>query len=123
MSLGWQTTVATKERMMSYFKDLFERGMMRVSSVDLLEEMKSIVREGSSIQAYGRNKDDRVVATALACAAFAEQVQPRLIQMRVTRQRVKQQEQIAPESQVVGRQVNNYLQMIGIAPNAGSRLQ
>ena len=29
MSLGWQTTVATKERMMSYFKDLFERGVMR----------------------------------------------------------------------------------------------
>jgi len=123
MSLGWQTTVATKERMMSYFKDLFERGMMKVYSVDLLEEMKAIVREGSSIHAYGRNKDDRVVATALACAAFAEQVQPRLIQMRVTRQMVKETESAAPESQVVGRQINNYLQMIGIAPHAGNRLQ
>jgi hypothetical protein len=27
----------------------------------------------------GRNKDDRVIASALACAAFAEQVQPSLI--------------------------------------------
>jgi hypothetical protein len=123
MSLGWQTTVATKERMMSYFKDLFERGMMKVFSVDLLEEMKALVREGSSIHAYGRNKDDRVVATALACAAFAEQVQPRLIQMRVTRQTVKEAENLAPESQVVGRQINNYLQMIGVAPHAGNRLQ
>ena len=123
MSLGWQTTIATKERMMSYFKDLFERGMMKVYSVDLLEEMKAIVRDGSSIHAYGRNKDDRVVATALACAAFAEQVQPRLIQMRVTRATVKEQQDIAPESQVVGRQINNYLQQIGIEPHAGRRLQ
>jgi len=123
MSLGWQTTIATKERMMSYFKDLFERGMMKVYSVDLLEEMKAIVRDGSSIHAYGRNKDDRVVASALACAAFAEQVQPRLIQMRVTRATVKEQQDIAPESQVVGRQINNYLQQIGIETHAGRRLQ
>lgn len=123
MSLGWQTTIATKERMMSYFKDLFERGMMNVYSVDLLEEMKAIVRDGSSIHAYGRNKDDRVVASALACAAFAEQVQPRLIQMRVTRATVKEQQDIAPESQVVGRQINNYLQQIGIETHAGRRLQ
>jgi len=123
MSLGWQTTIATKERMMSYFKDLFERGMMKVYSVDLLEEMKAIVRDGSSIHAYGWNKDDRVVASALACAAFAEQVQPRLIQMRVTRATVKEQQDIAPESQVVGRQINNYLQQIGIETHAGRRLQ
>jgi len=123
MSLGWQTTIATKERMMSYFKDLFERGMMKVYSVDLLEEMKAIVRDGSSIHAYGRNKDDRVVASALACAAFAEQVQPRLIQMRLTRATVKEQQDIAPESQVVGRQVNNYLQQLGFGINAGRRLQ
>ena len=123
MSLGWQTTIATKERMMSYFKDLFERGMMKIYSVDLLEEMKAIVRDGSSIHAYGRNKDDRVVASALACAAFAEQVQPRLIQMRVTRATVKEQQDIAPESQVVGRQINNYLQQIGIETHAGRRLQ
>lgn len=108
---------------MSYFKDLFERGMMKVYSVDLLEEMKAIVRDGSSIHAYGRNKDDRVVASALACAAFAEQVQPRLIQMRLTRATVKEQQDIAPESQVVGRQVNNYLQQLGFGINAGRRLQ
>ena len=116
-SIGWMTTAATKERMMSYFKDYFERGMMGVYGQDLLDEMKSIVREGSSIAAYGRNKDDRVMATALACAAYAEQVQPRLLQMRITRKAVQAQEAIAPESQVVGRQINNYLQHIGVKPN------
>ena len=116
-SIGWMTTAATKERMMSYFKDYFERGMMAVLSQELIDEMKSIVREGSSIAAYGRNKDDRVMATALACAAYAEQVQPRLLQMRITRKAVQAQEAIAPESQVVGRQINNYLQHIGVKPN------
>lgn len=116
-SIGWMTTAATKERMMSYFKDYFERGMMAVKGQDLIDEMKSIVREGSSIAAYGRNKDDRVMATALACAAYAEQVQPRLMQMRLTRKTVQAQDLTAPESQVVGRQINNYLQYIGVKPN------
>ncbi|NDG19501.1 MAG: hypothetical protein EB117_14680, partial [Betaproteobacteria bacterium] len=116
-SIGWMTTAATKERMMSYFKDYFERGMMAVRSQELIDEMKSIVRDGSSIAAYGRNKDDRVMATALGCAAYAEQVQPRLMQMRVTRKSVQAQELTAPESQVVGRQINNYLQYIGVKPN------
>jgi len=116
-SIGWMTTAATKERMMSYFKDYFERGMMAVKGQDLIDEMKSIVREGSSIAAYGRNKDDRVMATALACAAYAEQVQPRLMQMRLTRKTVQAQDLTAPESQVVGRQINNYLQHIGVKPN------
>jgi len=116
-SIGWMTTAATKERMMSYFKDYFERGMMAVKGQDLIDEMKSIVREGSSIAAYGRNKDDRVMATALACAAYAEQVQPRLMQMRLTRKTAQVQDLTAPESQVVGRQINNYLQHIGVKPN------
>ncbi|NBW12739.1 MAG: hypothetical protein EBR82_32410, partial [Caulobacteraceae bacterium] len=93
------------------------RGMMAVRSQELIDEMKSIVRDGSSIAAYGRNKDDRVMATALGCAAYAEQVQPRLMQMRVTRKSVQAQELTAPESQVVGRQINNYLQYIGVKPN------
>ena len=121
-SMGWQTTAATKERMMSYFKDYFERGLMQVYSQPLLEEMKAIVRDGASIAAYGRNKDDRVMATALACAAFAEQVQPRLMAMRLTRKVASERKEEMPETEVVNRQINNYLQYIGIK-NAPGRLQ
>jgi len=121
-SMGWQTTAATKERMMSYFKDYFERGLMHVYSQPLLEEMKAIVRDGASIAAYGRNKDDRVMATALACAAFAEQVQPRLMAMRLTRKVASERKEEMPETEVVNRQINNYLQYIGIK-NAPGRLQ
>jgi len=115
-SIGWQTTSATKERMLSYMKDYFERGMMDVKSIDTIEEMKTIIRDGASIEASGRNKDDRVIASALACAAYAEQVQPRLIQMRLTRDRSKKLEP-KQDNGAIGdisqRTVGDYLKRIG----------
>ena len=95
-------------------KDYFERGMMNVYSMDCLEEMKSVVREGGTIAAMGRNKDDRVIASALAAAAFAEQVQPRLIQNRITRATNKPMDNLEPEQIAVGKNVSNYLKRIGM---------
>ena len=112
-SLGWLTTSQTKERMLNYFKDYFERGMLRVSSMELLDEMKSITRDGSQIAAYGRGKDDRVMATGLACAAYAEQMQPRLIQGRLTRERQAPVEDKSPEQMAYQRSVTDYLKRIG----------
>ena len=56
--------------------------------------MKSIRRDGSTIAAPGRSKDDRVMASALAAVAYAEQVQPRLIMRQVTRKVSHQQERL-----------------------------
>lgn len=113
-SIGWVTTPATKERMLNYMKDYFEREMMIVRSTDAIEEMKAIVRDGGTIHAPGRGKDDRVIASALACAAFAEQVQPRLIASRITRDVSKVQEDKTPEQVAMGRTVSSYLKKIGI---------
>jgi hypothetical protein len=113
-SIGWLTTSATKERMLSYMKDYFERGMMAIYSVDLIDEMKTIVRDGGSIEASGRNKDDRVIAAALACAAYAEQIQPRLIAQKVTRDVSRKTDDMTPEQVAVGRNVSDYLKRIGI---------
>jgi hypothetical protein len=113
-SIGWVTTPATKERMLNYMKDYFEREMMTVRSIDTIEEMKAIVRDGGAIHAPGRGKDDRVIASALACAAFAEQVQPRLIAARITRDVSKVQEDKTPEQVAMGRTVSSYLKKIGI---------
>ena len=114
MSIGFLTTSSTKERMLSYMKDYFERTMMIVRSMDLLEEMKTIVREDGFIGAPGRAKDDRVIAAALACVAYAEQVQPRLIAARITREVSKSQEDYTAEQLSVGRNVSDYLKKIGI---------
>lgn len=112
-SLGWLTTSQTKERMLNYFKDYFERGMLKVNSMDLLDEMKSITRDGSQIAAYGRGKDDRVMATGLACAAFAEQMQARLIHGRLTRERQIPVEDKSPDQMAYQRSVQSYLKNIG----------
>ena len=114
-SIGWVTTHSSKERMLNYFKDYFERGMCKVYSSELLDEMKGIVRDQGTIAAYGRGKDDRVIASALACAAYAEQVQPRLIAARLTRVQKESQDTAAtnPEGEQVRRQVNNYLKALG----------
>ena len=113
-SLGWITTQGTKERMMNYTKDLFERGMLAVYSVDTIEEMKTIIRDGASIEASGRNKDDRVMAMALACAAYSEQVQPQLIQRKLSRKVSRELEAKTPEQLSVGKGVSNYLKAIGV---------
>jgi hypothetical protein len=113
-SIGWVTTHNSKERMLNYFKDYFERNMLHVYSTELLDEMKGIVRDQGSIAAYGRGKDDRVIASALACAAYAEQVQPRLLAMRITReQKANQDGSESPEIAQVQKQVGNYLKALG----------
>ena len=73
-----------------------------------------LFRSGGSIEASGRNKDDRVIGSALAAAAYAEQVQPRLIQMKITRDISRQQEGMTPEEVAVGRNVSDYLKKIGV---------
>ena len=113
-SIGWMTTAATKERMLTYMKDYFERGMMDIWDMDTIEEMKTTIRDGGSIEASGRNKDDRVIACALACAAFAEQVQPRLIAQKITRTISNSQDDFTPEQLTVGRNVSDYLKRIGV---------
>jgi hypothetical protein len=113
-SIGYITTSQTKERMLNYMKDYFERGMMDIKSMDTLEEMKGIVRENGFIGAPGRNKDDRVIACALATVCWAEQVQPRLVAQKITREISKSQEDFTPEQLSVGRNVSDYLKRIGM---------
>jgi len=114
-SIGWVTTHSSKERMLNYLKDYFERGMLKVYSEECIDEMKGIVREGGTIAAAGRSKDDRVIASALATAAFAEQLQPKLIANRVTRDK---KESKSDENEYGGqvqvqKQVSNYLKALG----------
>jgi hypothetical protein len=114
-SIGWVTTHSSKERMLNYLKDYFERGMLNIYSEECIDEMKGIVRDGGTIAAAGRSKDDRVIAAALAAAAYAEQVQPRLIQMRLTRDKkeVQNAESDHPGQAQVQKQVGNYLKALG----------
>ncbi len=76
----WQTTTATKERMMNLLKGEIERDGALVRSVELLEEAKTVVRDDGAIAAPGRAKDDRVLAAALAQVAWADFIRMQCIQ-------------------------------------------
>lgn len=114
-SIGWVTTHSSKERMLNYLKDYFERGMMNIYSQECIDEMKGIVRDSGTIAAAGRSKDDRVIASALAAAAFAEQLQPRLIANRVMRGKKEEKtDENSHSGQVqVQKQVSSYLKALG----------
>lgn len=108
------TTQRVKDVYMSGLKDVFERGIFEPHSRYLLDEMKSVVREGGSIEAPGDAHDDRVVSTALAVKAWQDQLRAKLINMNVVWVPPEQRGSIeAPPDTPLGRNVRNYLEAIG----------
>lgn len=81
----WMTTTNTKERMLNFFKGEFERGTSTVRSVDLLDEMRCVVRTEGSLGAPGRGKDDRVIAAGLAHVAWSDYVRMQCMQKGLMR--------------------------------------
>ena len=74
------TTFQMKERMMNVYRDYFERGMLVPRSHELVEEMKSVVRdEGSAPAAPSGQHDDRVIAACLACLAYNDALRQSLL--------------------------------------------
>ena len=86
-SLGWITSHGTKWRMLSVMKDYYERGMVEVRSLELIEEMRTFVNDDGNLYASAGSHDDLVIGAALAMVAFAEDLQLRLLRMNYTRGR------------------------------------
>ena len=126
-ALHTQTTFQMKERMMNNLRDYVERGMAEVSSIDLLDEMKTIVREGGSAPAAdGRSHDDRVIAACLALLAWNDQVRPRLMAMGLSKDseiaRIEERSKSAIEIKGPSL-VRNYLKDIGVLVSKEQSLQ
>lgn len=71
-----------KERMMTLFRDGFERKQIKVNSRDCLDEMRRVERDEGIIGAPDRQKDDRVLGSALATTAYVDFLLPRLMGAR-----------------------------------------
>lgn len=123
LAYHWKTTFDTKARMMHFLKDTFERENLKVRSVECIEEMKSIVQDGGSIEASGKGKDDRCIALALANIAWGEYIRYDLIAAGHTYAAAARRDEVnATEQTQVGNQVMNYLKKIGIKDvNTNSR--
>lgn len=111
-----KTSTMEKERYLNIMKDQHEMGWLVINSVECLDEMKNVVREDGMIGAPGRGKDDRVIAQALACIAWMDFGQRRLIQAGITRKSQEKEAAMPAEYVAAGRNVRNFLSHIGIRP-------
>jgi len=116
-SLHWLTTNNSKHRMFNAFKDGFERDIVIVHSLDCLQEMKTIVNDEGSIEAPGRLKDDRCVASCLATVMWVDVIRAKLARAGATYGRSQSLEKVNENAtaSVEQRAVTNYLRKIGIA--------
>ena len=100
-----KTTAALKITFMERLRDFVSNGMFRIRSMDLVEEMKSIAREGDTIKAPGSMKDDRVLAAAFAINCW--ETGPRRLLMASNRTR---ESEAARQRLTITDQVNLYQQ-------------
>jgi hypothetical protein len=78
---GFHTVSNTreKERMLTLFRDGFERNIIKVNSTGCIDEMRRVERDEGFIGAPDREKDDRVIASCLSTTAWADYLLPRLM--------------------------------------------
>jgi len=82
----WKMSVQTKVMIMEELRGFVSNEQFRIRSHDLIEEMKTIARDGDSIAAEGSLKDDRVIAAAMALHYWDTKVRRNLIVQKRTRE-------------------------------------
>jgi hypothetical protein len=87
----WNTTggpgPSSKIRVLERMRDAVSTDKLRIRSLDLIEEMKSVERnEDDEIAAGGSGKDDRVIAMALAVHCWDDRVVPTMSARKRTRE-------------------------------------
>lgn len=100
-ALQWKTSGGAgpsgKVRLMERLRDFTDNGMLKIRSQDSLEEMRSVTRDGDTIAAQGKNKDDRVMALALGVRCWEERVRRTLSVSQRTRERELAKLRLTPE--------------------------
>lgn len=82
--IHWKTTRDNKFEIMNQLRDTHMKNELKVYSLPLIEEMLTVAQEGGTIEAPGRNKDDRVMAAALATRAWIDMVRPSMLAANAT---------------------------------------
>lgn len=118
-ALHTQTNLLVKERMLGDLKSYFSRGIFVPHSRELIDEMKSVTRDGGAAPAASGNAyDDRVMASGLGCLAWSDQMRAMLINKRMVwapeEKRIEVSNSTTP---VLGRNVQSYLREIGVLRN------
>jgi hypothetical protein len=82
----WKMGPQNKESLLEGLRGYFTNEQLRIRSHDLIEEMKTITRDGASIAAEGNLKDDRVIAMAMAVHYWSTKIRRNLIVQKRTRE-------------------------------------
>lgn len=99
-TLHWKTSASNKVPIMEGLRSVVTNGQFHARSADLLQEMKTVTRDGDSIAAEGNLKDDRVLAAALAVHYWELKVRRQLIVSKRTREAEKVRRQHSIVDQV-----------------------
>lgn len=81
----FKTNVSLKVSLMERFRDHVQNGMFHARSIELINEMRTVARDGDSIEAPGSMKDDRVIAGALAVHCWEDRVKKDMMIQKRTR--------------------------------------
>lgn len=116
--IGFQTTGDLKRQVMSEFRDSHISGAAVIYSKPLLAEMQSVNQTGDTIEAPGGQKDDRVIAAALANHTWIQEERAGLIMLGETYDVVTARESGERRNGggVVDRIVQQYLRSVEDAP-------
>lgn len=105
---NFETTWRTKQEIMHQMRGSYVTREMVIRSLKLLQEMQSVVEDGSEIGApettSENGKDDRVFAAALAIRAWINWVRPSMLAEGLVYERVRQEE--SGELPVLSRSLN-----------------
>lgn len=71
---NWKTSTQLKVAIMERLRDFTNDGTLVLHSFEVLEEMKSIRREGDTIGAEGLNRDDRTYCLAMAIRCWEQSI-------------------------------------------------
>lgn len=105
------TNTRLKITLLERLRDFVSNGLLRVRSLETVEEMRTIAREGDTIGAPGSMKDDRVLALALAVHCWEERARRSLIVSKRTREAEAARRQLSIVNQVALFN-QNHLQMM-----------
>jgi hypothetical protein len=117
-----KTNYEIKERMMNSVRDYHERDILVIRSLDLVEEMRDIVRDGGDAP-HARNgkHDDRVIGTGLAIMCWNDQMRSQLLAERVLYDKdEKTGEGIEAPRNPVEKIAREYFTSIGLGPASGA---
>lgn len=85
-NLHWKTTHQLKVAIMERLRDFTHNGGIILNSVDSLEEMKAITRDGDNIGGEGSSRDDRTMALAMMVRGWEEKLRRALIAQNRTKE-------------------------------------